>query len=333
MGLSVYNVKKWFRMLTGTSSEHVTQGVGKCWKPGEISGYYNDLTEKIEKTKTLDPDGLPLILVEDGTSIYFPTAIIQYGLGAWDLYLMTGEQCYRDMALNCARWAAENQEPSGGWRNFAHECPEHPYSSMTQGEGASLLLRVCGETGLYREEARRALDFMLVPVDRGGTAVYDGDAVYLHEFTHEPVVLNGWIFSLFGLYDGWLFFRDPALKAVLDRSLAAMKDHLSEFDNGYWSMYNRGKMITSPFYHSLHIALLQVLGEMTGEAVFTDTARRWEQYRQSPWNRKRSFLSKGTSEAPCNEKRKKYGKGIPADHCSDYQKPKRPAAISTFQLC
>ena len=45
---------------------------------------------------------------------------------------------------------------------------------MAQGEAASLLIRGFKETGdkKYINAAKKAIDFMLLPLDRGGTSLY-----------------------------------------------------------------------------------------------------------------------------------------------------------------
>ena len=294
MAITVYNIKKCIRMLTGTSSEHVNQGIGKCFSVDSISGYYNDMTEKITMTKTLDQNGLPVLPVDDGSSIYFPIAIFQYGLGAYDCFLLEHKAEMRDRMLQCADWAVEHQQSDGGWNNFFYEKPDHPYSSMAQGEGVSLVLRAWTETQSekYAAAAHKAVQFMLRPIEDGGTTEYLGDEVFLHEFTDKPVVLNGWIFSIFGLYDYCLAFPQTEIRGKMDATIATMASHLQDYDTGYWSKYNCEKMITSPFYHNLHIAQMQAMYALTGNSVFQDTQKRWEMYQHSPIRRARSFLVK-----------------------------------------
>ena len=90
MGLSVYNIKKWYKMLTGNSIMHVNQDMGKCFVPGKLEGYFNNMTEKVTKDpETLEKKTIPMTTDEVAGVVYFPVAIFQYGLGAFDLYLMT----------------------------------------------------------------------------------------------------------------------------------------------------------------------------------------------------------------------------------------------------
>ena len=74
---------------------------------------------------------------------------------------------------------------------------------MAQGEGASVLLRAYTLTGnvSYREAAQKAVDFMLQDIEKGGTTEYADGKLVFREYTNQPVVLNGWIFAWWGLYD------------------------------------------------------------------------------------------------------------------------------------
>lgn len=88
MALSVYNIKKWFLMLTGRSILHVNQDLGRYFSAAEVKGYYNNLTEKVTRLQPLlDTEDLPTSPDESGGHVLFPVAIFQYGLGAYDLYL------------------------------------------------------------------------------------------------------------------------------------------------------------------------------------------------------------------------------------------------------
>lgn len=292
MGVSIYKIKKWYKMLTGQSISHVNQGAGACYSRDCVAGYYNDLTEKITKD---EPSILvPKYYVDSGEEIFFSIGIFQYGLGAYDLYLQTGQQQYLDKLIACADWAVANQEPNGAWDTFSYQNPEHPYSSMAQGEGISLLLRalIATKDEKYFKAATLAKEYMLIPLEDGGTTGYDGEDVVLYEDTEDPVILNGWIFSLWGIYDYWKYTKDAATGDILDRTVRTLVRQLDDFDIKYWSKYDAGNRICSPFYHELHIAQLRVMHDLFGNREFLDTANKWETYQNSFWKSKKAFLCK-----------------------------------------
>lgn len=292
MGISIYKIKKWYKMMTGQSISHVNQGLGTCYSKDKVAGYYNDLTEKVTRD---EPSILvPKYHVDTGEEIFFSIGIFQYGIAAYDLFLNTKDEVYRRKLIACADWAVDNQQNDGSWITFAYENPEHPYSSMAQGEGISMLIRAHIETReeKYLSAIHRAKDFMLKPISDGGTTNYSGEDVYLYECTHDPLILNGWIFSLWGLYDYSKYFSDSEVQAALNATLASLKKKLPEFDVKYWSKYEDGKRICSPFYHKLHIAQLTVMHDLFGDQIYKEYANKWETYQNSFWKPKRAFLKK-----------------------------------------
>lgn len=293
MGVSIHKIKKWANMLLGKSVYHVNQGPGTQYSKTEVLGYYNDLTEKVLRFGT-DEELVPKTTVDSGETIYFSIAVFQYGLAAYDLYLQTQDEKYLKKTIACADWAIENQLSNGAWDTFSHQSEQDPYSAMAQGEGISLLLRalIATKDDKYLRAAAQAKEFMLIPVEEGGTAGYDGEDVVLYEATCDPVILNGWIFSLWGLYDYWKYTKDADTKEILDKTLDTMDRTLNDFDIKYWSKYDTGNRICSPFYHKLHIAQLRVMYDLFEREQFVLTANKWESYQNSFWKPKLAFACK-----------------------------------------
>ena len=135
MGISVYNIKRWTRMLTGHSIYHVEQNLGKAFVAEQLNGYFNDMTKKvIFGDKNLDKNGIPFLVHSDGSKIEMPTMIFQYGLGAYDLWLLNSEKEYFSKALNCADWAIQNQEKSGAWNTFFYIYPQRHIQQCHRGK-------------------------------------------------------------------------------------------------------------------------------------------------------------------------------------------------------
>ncbi|SEA08077.1 D-glucuronyl C5-epimerase C-terminus [Eubacterium aggregans] len=295
MGISIYNIKKWSKMLTGNSIMHVNQNMGQSFIPGKIEGYFNNLTEKVLKDQnTLRRQEVPITTDEVAGKVHFPIAIFQYGLGAYDLFLQTKEECYLVQFWNCVNWAIANQKNNGSWNNFGFVCPDAPYSSMCQGEGVSLLARayIVEKNEFILKAAKKAIDFMLLPVEKGGTAKYIEDDLILLEYTNKACVLNGWIFSIFGLYDYVLMTGEKKYKELLDKSIQTLESHIEEFDGGYWSMYDSEGIISSPFYHNLHIAQLEALELVFKNSTFERYKNKFVEYKNNNWNYRKAFIKK-----------------------------------------
>lgn len=295
MAISKQKIIKWFNMLRGNSIYHVNQEIGKIYSVEKLKGYYNDLTEKVTRGGEIPSNKVPTTVVDGGEEIIFPIAVFQYGLGAYDLYLLNEEPKFFEKIKTCADWAVNNQENNGAWSTFFFENQEHPYSSMAQGEGVSLLLRAYKiiDDKKYLESAKKAIEFMLLPISKGGTTKYVGEDIYLYECTHDPLILNGWIFSLWGLYDYYKYTQNAEIQKVLNTTLLSLKKKLPEFDIKYWSNYEEGgQRISSPFYHKLHIAQFRVMHELFGDSIYKEYADIWEKYQNSFWKSKVAFVKK-----------------------------------------
>jgi len=292
---SLQQGKKWLKMLCGKSILHVMQDEGKVFSRDEVRGYYNNFTDKLLKPGALlDETGLVYNLTNEGKHIYFSIAIFQYGLGAYDLYLITGQEKYRQLFMRAVDWAMQCQQPSGAWDTFSVVGMANPYSAMAQGEGASLLVRAYVETGDadFLHAAKQAVDFMCLPVADGGCSQYSGDKVWYKEYIDEPVVLNGWIFSIWGIYDYYKASRDGFYLSLVQQAVHSLAEDISAFDGAYWSKYDMGRKMASPFYHQLHISQLRVMYTLFEESVFLEYAEKWEGFSRNHWYLYRAFLVK-----------------------------------------
>ena len=134
---------------------------------------------------------------------------------------------------------------------------------------------------------------MLTPFENGGPTLYKNEGVFLYECPKDPLILNGWIFSFWGLWDYCLTVKeDTEARCILERTLDTMVKWLPKFDLPYWSMYEDGKRICSPFYHKLHVAQLNVMYDLTGREEFKYYAKRWANFQNNWLYRKLAFVRK-----------------------------------------
>lgn len=283
-------------MLAGKSVEHVHQNKGRVYSKSGLKGYYNDMTEKVTMDMSLlGSKRLPLVKQSDGNGILFPVAIFQYALGCYDLWLIKNDDIYKDKFLQCADWTLNNMDGYGRWDNFSFIYPNAPYGAMAQGEGASVLLRayMLTRNDAFLAAAQSAIDFMLKDIKEGGTTSYDNNKVILCEYTNQPVVMNGWIFAWWGLYDYVLLTKDNGqYKNILNKSLNSLVSDLPIFKSTIWSLYDKDRKYTSPFYHNLHIAQMQVMYDLTGIDIFNEYAKCWKRQQQNIFCKFFAFIIK-----------------------------------------
>ena len=215
-------LKRWKKMLGGSSSFHVKQGEGILYSTTEVKGYYNDLRNKVlSNTALIDKNGIPYNINCKNERVYFPGTIFQYGLGLYDLYLETGDEKYRDHFLKISQWALNNQKKNGIWdcMKVLGDKLHQSQSSMCQSQGISILIRAYIQTSNkeYLNATDKAVEIMIKDKNNGGTCFYSDGKVIFQEYVSEieQSVLNGWIFSIFGLFDYYLISKKKKLKKCL----------------------------------------------------------------------------------------------------------------------
>jgi hypothetical protein len=277
-------VRRYSKMFFGNSYWHLDQGPGKHFVPGELLGYYNDLSGKVWWNGPVDEAGVPLNWASDGQPVHFPITILQKALAHWDTWLGIGGDApeHRAAFLQLARWALNSQDESGGWETWTTLGLESatPYSAMTQGEGISVLVRAFSATGeqAYLEGARQALPLLITPLEKGGTSWLAPEGLVLEEVPLESpkTILNGWIFAFYGIYDLQIVDNSPEVQKVIESTLNALLAYLHRYDAGFWSYYDTSGNLASPFYHRLHIAQLKVL-----ELTYPERARSFGELRKA----------------------------------------------------
>lgn len=290
--MQIRKIKKWVKMLTGKSILHIDKGEGRYWSLEELRGYYIDYAGKVN-TDQLDADGIPYTKLTDGRQVNFPITVIQYGLGCYEK-ILSGDDSYVAPLKICAEHMLKTQHENGMWDAFKVLRPTNYYSSMIQSQGVSLLLRAYKLTGkeAYLTAAKKAFDAMLIPLDQGGTALLKNGHIQLLESMNKPMILNGAIYSSYGVLDMWVLTGEEKYREIWESVLNAIKDELPNFDTGFWSKYCLNGAYASPFYQKVHITQLRVLAKLCGDEVFSQEAQKYEKYLKSRWNYARAFVIK-----------------------------------------
>lgn len=258
--------------------------------PEKLLRYYLDFSSKADYPETFDQNEIPLY--QKG---YHPVVICQYALGLYELLFKNN---YSDMNLKSkylsqAEWLLYNSVKVKGrltWlvnKKIRGYGLEKPWSSaLVQGEAISVLLRAYSltEKAAFLDAAREALDIFELDVKEGGIKnEFSSCPVYEEYPSLKPnFVLNGFVFSLFGLFDFILFNNDPKAVKLFNEGVKTLEKLLSLFDTGYWSQYNLyyyPKTYLASFkYHLLHIEQLRALHHLTGSEIFLKYSNKWSRY-------------------------------------------------------
>uniref|UniRef100_A0A5S6Q8W2 heparosan-N-sulfate-glucuronate 5-epimerase n=1 Tax=Trichuris muris TaxID=70415 RepID=A0A5S6Q8W2_TRIMR len=201
-----------------------------------------------------------------------------------------------DNFIDTANWLVENQDSAGGWpvpvkRVFANNrlsLDPGWYSAMAQGHAMSVLCRAFLLTNkeAYLLAARRAVGIFARNASAGGILNYFlGTVPWYEEYPTVPgtFVLNGFMYSLIGLYDLMTCTKnDQNISALYRRGLRSLNALLPLFDTGSGSLYDLRHVAlqTAPNvarwdYHSVHIFQLLWLYAIEGDQLYSTTAQRW----------------------------------------------------------
>ncbi|KAK9889830.1 hypothetical protein WA026_007197 [Henosepilachna vigintioctopunctata] len=226
-------------------------------------------------------------------------SLFGYGLVS-NLTLSTSEHIQN--FYNAAEWFVRYQDDNGGWpipvrRHLANGFSDlQPgwYSSMGQGHALSVLARAYYHSGRdtrYLKAAIAGLKPFTVPSSKGGVlTTFMNKYSWYEEYPTSPpsFVLNGFIYSLLGLYD--LMKIAPSGQADLAEELFndgvySLKNMITLFDMGSVTSYDLRHFTLSIApnlarwdYHATHINQLLLLGKIMEEPLFTQTAERWRGY-------------------------------------------------------
>jgi len=230
---------------------------------------------------------------------YHPVRIAQYGLAQHAAWARTGAQAAFDGFLAQAAWLRDNIEPAGPQRGgirYPFDVPAYGatagwLSAMAQGEAISLLLRagaVAADGGFLAAARAAASPFRRSVASGGIRRLLRGASFYEEYATDVPsFVLNGFIYSLWGLWELRRFDAAADVAPLVDAGVATLRTHLPLYDTGYWSRYDLVPPVAGPGklaslgYHALHVAQLRVTAAMTGDQFFGEVAERWRGYQRS----------------------------------------------------
>jgi len=239
-----------------------------------------------------DENGIPVnktyIDVSEKEYVYFPISIGQLGLAVFHTFLESKSDEDRTRFLKFTDWfydhATKNQELGARWLT---EVPLPQYnnpgpwqSAFTQSRAISILLRgyQLTDENKYADMAEQALIPFTKPVGQGGVTSFTEKGPFYEEYTAEEptLVLNGMIFSLFGIMDFTRVFPNNKLaKKLYEEGISTLENILPDFDLGFWSRYNLCKAEWYPQidpatvgYQRLHISQLEVMFQFSPNTTF-----------------------------------------------------------------
>lgn len=276
----------------------------------EVLGEYYFLMDEQEllaghsQNYFFDDAGIPVIPtyidVDDNRLIYYPISIGQFGLAIFHTWLKTKQKNDKNRFLNIVDWFYDNRIEDDHGVIWLTDVPKPEYrmtepwpSAFSQSRGLSILLRGWQLTGenKYREAAEKALNIFEVDAKNGGVTTFTELGPFYEEYptVFPTMVLDGFFFSLCGLYDAARALKSHKAETLFRTGIETIKKWLPYYDMGYWMRYNycREDFYPDPDpatigYLRLVITQLKMFSILTGDIELLDWAHHFAHYDRLP---------------------------------------------------
>lgn len=168
-------------------------------------------------------------------------------------------------------------------------------SAMSQGLAVSALVRAHRLTRnpAFLSLCERAVKVFEIKVVDGGVRTYEGPHVLYEEYPGYPLarVLDGFLFSLLGLYDLAVELQSLRIRQLFDEGVDGLKVKLADWNyRSKWSWYGTHGYLCPPHYHRLNGTLLHILACLTGDEALKRTSLQWRQEHLSVFDKSEIFL-------------------------------------------
>lgn len=223
---------------------------------------------------------IPIYYLNGKFPVFFHITTLNYALGLLECYYMNNDNHLHDRINNIFLWLIKNQQQDGSWRytfplESKHVLADNKPSGMTQALAISFIIRILRGNFLphdkkYILSLENAVKFML-----SDEIICTHDGIDLIEEFYNPGngILNGYIFTLLGLYDYCQYKSDYTL---FDVHISNLKRIIKKYNFFIWTRYDLVGTISSRFYHQLHIDMMTVLYKLTGDMLFLKYRKRWK---------------------------------------------------------
>lgn len=256
-------------------------------------------------TMELDPEGIPAQRSWAFGKAYNPAYVAWCGLMSLERALRGKDPAGLTAFLKQVKWIVAHGVPRDDgsivwpytldWREGACLLKAPWICAMAQGLAISALVRGYRIT---RQEhlldlCRAATTVFEKNVEEGGVRTLEGGHALYEEYPAYPLprVLDGFLFSLLGLYDLAVETGDRAVFELFADGMDGLKHTLPFWDyRGKWSWYGSHGFLCPPHYNKLNGALLSALGRLSGEPALERYAQRWDPRRLNALRRAEVFL-------------------------------------------
>ncbi|HBX52984.1 MAG: hypothetical protein A2275_13335 [Bacteroidetes bacterium RIFOXYA12_FULL_35_11] len=277
-------------------SRKIKFSLGNVSLDKNLGSYYIDMRPALIHYTTnniyngvIDPNGVPMC--RNNKELYYSTVnIAQYGFMLHAEWLENRDQKTLQILKHCLlvlNNLKTTKNNTSVWYNYVFDekykiDPPWP-SAMAQGEIISFYLRMyqaLNDENLLNT-AIQAYEFLKFEYNNGGVRRFDeyGDLWFEEYPTPKPTfVLNGYIYTLFGLYDLYRVTGNTEVKKDIDKCIITLKKNIHKFSTSYWSIYDllNKELVRYYYQQNVHVPQLKILYYLTEEPIFKKYYQKWK---------------------------------------------------------
>lgn len=275
--------------------------LGDCSLDETIGLHYVDIVSVYDRIRLgysgfgkYDENGIPMYNYGSNIGYQYSAHLCSiYAMALHGKFITTKDEVYRDEFFRIVDWLVKyaKKEDDGGvvWHiNFdfpVYRMKKPWIGALGQGRAISVFVRAYQESKKeeFLDYAQRAMVPFRKTIAEGGVQSKDRFGnFWLEEYPTVPPshVLNGFIFTLFGILDLYRITRSNEAMRMFQDGVSTLEKSLSYYDTGFWTVYDQyWRNIVSKHYHiDIHTLQVKALYEITRESIFKQYAERWERY-------------------------------------------------------
>jgi hypothetical protein len=244
-----------------------------------------------------DSNGIPMLLYENEHH-YYPIQYTQIALHYYANYVETKNPKSKASFLKIAKFIKENIVYIDDFAVLQYDFIVKPYklkppcgSAMSQGFGIGVMIEAYSITKekIYLDIANKMVKSFGATIEKGGVQSRWGNSIYYEEYADpNSHVLNGYMFSLSGLYYCFKTIGNKEAKKYFDIGIDSLKAKINEYDAAFTSYYSKVNYDQPAYasainddpdhYHELEIYQLLTLFVWTKESIFKEYAHKFLKY-------------------------------------------------------
>jgi len=270
--------------------DYPVETVEKAAVPGSLHYYVSSERLWLDNLET-DGDGVAMKFYRVHGRQYNPLFVAWWALVNLHRHLDRPNESHRQAFVRQVQWLKSQAvtRPDGSivwpcyfdWQEGRCRMRSPWISAMYQGVVISTLIRayrMSGDRQLLTLCERGARVFEKT-VEAGGVRTIESGKVLYEEYPGYPLprVLDGFLFSLLGLYDLHTETRDAHWLELFNEGVSGLVTNIGLWDyRNKWSWYGSHGYLCPPHYHKLNYLLLRVVGDLAGEKSLTRRSALWD---------------------------------------------------------